>query len=344
MAEIEVNKCPSTLEEGNSTYSRKALKKLFDGRKVSHILPFLPPEKDEKVLEMFLENRKRLSISGVQKKLSLLLDKNKIRLAHEAEQGTYILKPIPDDIMKPDQVPANEHLTMQLAEQVFGIHTAANSIIFFQDGQAAYITRRFDVQKGSAKRAVEDFASLSGKTKDTAGADFKYDSSCEELGRILKKYVPAYPLEVIRLFRLIVFNYLVSNGDAHLKNYSLIETESGDHILSPAYDLINTRIHVKDTDIAFPEGLFADESETESFKNNGFYAYDDFFELGLKFQIRPDLVERELNVFLNSERKVAALVNKSFLREDIQKTYFDLYLEKLKRLSYSYERKLKTKS
>lgn len=336
---FEINRCPSTLAEGFSTYSPVALRRLFEGKKVSHLLPFLPPEKDEKTKELFIENRKRLSISGVQKKLSMRLERNKLRLAAESEQGQYILKPIPDDLLKSDQVPANEHLTMQLAEQVFKINTAANGLVFFQDGQPAYITKRFDVQKGNTKRAVEDFASLAGKTKETAGEDFKYEASCEDLGKILKRYVAAYPVEVIKLYRLIIFNYLVSNGDAHLKNYSLIETENGDFILSPAYDLVNSRIHVNDTDIAFREGLFADGYETESFKNNGFYAYDDFYELGVRMEIRPEIVKEELNSFLPSEKKVESLVQRSFLKEDIKRTYYGLYLQKLRAVKYSFSGK-----
>jgi serine/threonine-protein kinase HipA len=316
-----------------------ALRKLFDGKKVSHILPFLPPEKDEKTQELFIENRKRLSISGVQKKLSMVLDKNKLQLSGEQEQGQYLLKPIPDDVLKADQVPANEHLTMQLAEQVFKINTAPNGLIFFQDGQPAYITKRFDLLKDKSKRAVEDFATLAGKTRETAGIDFKYEGTCEELGQILKKYVPAYPVEAIRLFRLIVFNYVVSNGDAHLKNYSLIETESGDFILSPAYDLINSRIHVNDTDIAFRDGLFAEDYETESFKKNGFYAYDDFYELGLRMNIRADIVKEELNQFLLSENKVKDLIGRSFLKEEIKQVYYDQYKNKMKALTYSYKGK-----
>jgi serine/threonine-protein kinase HipA len=337
---FEINPCPSILAEGFNTYSPIALRKLFDGKKVSHILPFLPPEKDEKTHQLFIENRKRLSISGVQKKLTMVLDKNKLRLPGEQEQSQYILKPIPDDILKADQVPANEHLTMQLAEQVFKINTAANGLIFFQDGQPAYITRRFDVQKDKPKRAVEDFAALAGKTKETAGDDFKYEASCEELVEVLRKYVPAYAVEVMKLFRLIVFNYLVSNGDAHLKNYSLIETENGDFMLSPAYDLINSRIHVNDTEIAFRDGLFADGYNTESFKNNGFYAYDDFYELGIRMNIRPEMVKAELATFMSSEKKVNDLIQRSFLKEDIKKTYFDLYLSKLKAISYSFSRKI----
>ena len=89
----KIKYCPGTLAEGHSTYSSVCLKNLFNNKKVNHVLPYLPPAKNEDVAEIFMENRKRISISGVQEKLSLLLEKNLLRLTHEGEQGTYILKP-----------------------------------------------------------------------------------------------------------------------------------------------------------------------------------------------------------------------------------------------------------
>lgn len=93
-------------------------------------MPYEQPQQSEEVAEQFMENRKRISISGVQEKLSFLLEKNVLRLTKEGEQGTYILKPIPRDLKKVDQVPANEHLTMQIAKQVYGLNTAENALIF----------------------------------------------------------------------------------------------------------------------------------------------------------------------------------------------------------------------
>jgi serine/threonine-protein kinase HipA len=255
---MNVDRCPSTLKSGFATYSLSALKKVFFGKKVNHVLPFLPPEKDEKVNELFMENRVRISISGAQKKLSLFLIKNKLMLTNPEQHGLYILKPIPDELKKADQVPANEHVTMQLAEQVFGIQTASNALIFFQDGQPAYITRRFDRTLDGKKFGMEDFSTLAGKTKQTHGEEFKYEASAEDLFKILNNNVGAYKIESQRLFRLILFNYIFSNGDAHLKNFSLLETINGDYLLSPAYDLICSRIHVNDPDLALKKGLFAD--------------------------------------------------------------------------------------
>ncbi|MEM6699987.1 MAG: type II toxin-antitoxin system HipA family toxin, partial [Bacteroidota bacterium] len=65
-----LNVCPGTLAEGYTSYSPICLKNMFDGRKVSHILTYKPPVRDEEIVEKFIENRKRISISGMQEKLS----------------------------------------------------------------------------------------------------------------------------------------------------------------------------------------------------------------------------------------------------------------------------------
>jgi len=133
----KIKYCPGTLAKGNNTYSRACLRRVFHNKSVSHILPYNSPQSDEDDDSKFVDNRKRISISGVQEKMSLILDKNKLRLTDEGEQGNYILKPIPRDLKKVGQVPANEHLTMQIAQQVFGIYTAENALIFFKDGKPA---------------------------------------------------------------------------------------------------------------------------------------------------------------------------------------------------------------
>jgi len=237
--------CPGTLAEGYTTYSPGCLRNLFYGKKVNHVLPYEQPQQSEKVAELFMENRKRISISGMQEKLSFILDKNILRLTKEGEQGTYILKPIPRDLKKVDQVPANEHLTMQIAKQVYGLKTAENALVFFKNGSPAYITKRFDVKNEGGKWGTEDFASLAGKTKDNAGANFKYEYSYEEVGMLIQKFVPAWRVEIEKYFSLVVFNFLFSNGDAHLKNFSLLESSKGDYLLSPAY--LQTILKVKHT-------------------------------------------------------------------------------------------------
>ena len=332
---LELSYCPSTLAEGFDSFSPSGLRELFNGRKVSHLLPYVRPEQSEAIAELFIENRKRISISGVQEKLSIILDKNKLRLTNEGEQGTYILKPIPRDLKKVDQVPANEHLTMQIAKQVYGINTAANGLVFFQDGTPAYITKRFDVKSNGEKMGKEDFATLSGKTKDTAGSDFKYESNYEEIGLLIQKFVPAWKVEIEKFYAIVVFNYLFSNGDAHLKNFSLLETSQGDHILSPAYDLLNTRLHVNDADLALKEGLF-NNYETESFKANGFCAFDDFLEFGQRIGMSTKRVIKTLSKFLVRHDLVETLIQRSFFNDECKKFYISHYESRLRALNYSF--------
>ncbi|MEY3984246.1 MAG: hypothetical protein RL160_1805 [Bacteroidota bacterium] len=317
--------CPGTLEEGFQGYSPACLRQLFGGKKVNHVLPYQEPRKSEAVAGLFMENRKRISISGVQEKLSLIQDKQVLRLTREGEQGTHILKPIPRDLKKVDQVPANEHLTMQIARQVYRVKTAANGLIFFEDGSPAYITRRFDLRSDGGKWGVEDFASLAGKTRDNAGPNFKYDYSYEAAGKLLQRFVPAWKVEMEKYFSLVVFNYLFSNGDAHLKNFSLLESASGDYLLSPAYDLINTRLHVDDTDFAFDKGLFEDDHKSEAWKKNGHASHSDFHTLALRLELAPNRVEKLLQPFLEKQPMVETLIRRSFLSEANKRGYLLLY-------------------
>ncbi|MCC9167989.1 type II toxin-antitoxin system HipA family toxin [Pontibacter harenae] len=335
----DIQYCPGTLALNFHTYSSACLRNMFSGKKVSHILSYLPPQESEADAAQFMENRKRISISGVQEKLSLLLEKDKLRLTRMGEQGQYILKPIPRDVKRPDQVPANEHLTMQIARQVYKIQVAENALTFFENGEPAYITKRFDLKSDGTKHRQEDFASLAGRTKHTAGSDFKYEGSYEDIAQIIRKTVPAYLVELEKLFSLILFNYLFSNGDAHLKNFSLIDTEYGDYILSPAYDLICTRLHVDDSYFALKDGLFSGDYETDSFKANGFYAYDDFNEFALMIGLKEKRVIKIINTFKQDYQAVHRLINSSFLRDDIKEEYRNHYLERLKMLNYSMEKR-----
>jgi len=328
----EIKNCPGTLAEGFSTYSPGCLRRMFNGKKVSHILQYDIPSHDEEVAREFMDNRKRISISGVQEKLSMLLEKNVLRLTREGEQGTYILKPVPSDVLNPGQVPANEHLTMQIARQVFGINTAENAMIFFKDGTQAYITKRFDVKKDGSKRGKEDFASLAGKSSDKAGPNFKYDFSYEELGALIRKYVPAWRIEIEKFYAIVLFNYLFSNGDAHLKNFALLASDSGDYLLSPAYDLLNTRVHVDDTDFALDKGLFIDNYQSDKFRKSGHATFKDFIEFGKRIGVGESRIQKLSTPFLEPQPMAERLVHNSFLNEKSIRAYLLHYRTRLNQL------------
>jgi serine/threonine-protein kinase HipA len=306
---------------------------LFDSRKISRHLPYDPPQRSAETTALFLENRKRVSISGVQEKLSMVVDRGTLRLTRAGEQGTYILKPAPRDLRNAGQVPANEHLTMQLARRVYGIATAENGLVFFKDGTPAYVTRRFDVKPGGGKWAQEDFASLAGKARDIDGPEFKYRYSYEEAGLLLRKYAPAWRVEIEKYFAVVVFNYLLSNGDAHLKNFSLLETASGDYLLSPAYDLVNTRLHVSDTDFALDKGLFSDGFRSPYCRDKGHPGKTDFHELGRRLGISAERCGKRMAPFLELQPRVEETVAGSLLAPSEKRGYLLMYQTRLNRLN-----------
>jgi serine/threonine-protein kinase HipA len=325
--------CPATLAEGYATYSPVGLKRMFNGRKVSHTLNYDSPKSNGDDAERFIENRLGISISGVQEKMSFVLDGKTLRLTEKEEHGTYILKPVPRDVKKVDHVPANEHLTMQIARQVYGLNTAENALIFFKNGEQAYLTKRFDVRQDGSRLRKEDFASLAGLSKDNAGPDFKYESSYEEIGLLIRRYVPAWRVEIEKYFTLVVFNFLFSNGDAHLKNFGLLETTDGDFILSPAYDLLNTRIHVSDADFALKKALFADGSRSVLWQRTGHPVKADFYRFGAAIGIAPNRIEKLLAPLLTRQEKVTRLTANSFLTDPIKQAYLNYYYQKINLLS-----------
>lgn len=187
-----ITHCPGTLAEGHETYSRTCLKRVFNNRKVSHIMSYCAPNSNTEESGIFEDNRKRISISGVQEKYSVLMDSNRLRLIRKGEKGTYILKPILYGELRSDQMPANEHLTMQIARQAFGIETAENAIIFFKNGEPGLYNQHFDIGQEGSKLAKEDFAALSGKTRQAHGEDYKCQGDYLELFELMQRFLSAY--------------------------------------------------------------------------------------------------------------------------------------------------------
>ena len=325
MIEMQINRCPGTLAAGFTTYSRTCIKRVFNGSKVNHILPYASLQSNHNSEDSFEENATRMSISGVQEKFSIIQLKNKIRLTKEGEQGTHILKPIPSVSKNADQMPANEHLTMQIAQQVFGIETAENALIFFGNSDPAYITKRFDILPDGLKLAQEDFASLTGMSPQTHGTDYKYLGSYWDLFELMRENLPSYKVESLKLFKLLTFNYLFSNGDAHLKNFSIIETPQGDFKLSPAYDLLNSRIHIDDKDFALNEGLLPPRIGQGN-------VIKQFQSLAGHAGIQEKQMNAILALMVSKSDQVKKLIDASFLKEQIQRSYIQTYQMRLNKL------------
>ena len=136
-----------------------------------------------------------------------------------------------------------------------------------------------------------------------------------------------------KLYSLIVFNFLFSNGDAHLKNFSLLETLNGDYVLSPAYDLLNTRIHVDDSDFALDDGLFNDGFQSDEKKRSNHVGLEDFQELAKRFEINEKRRNKILAIFLKSQTMVEELTNRSFLNDKSKRAYCLHYQTKRNQLN-----------
>ena len=329
----EINVCPGTLAIGFDTYSPSCLRKMFDGRRVSHIIDLSLDGNADNIAAAI----NKISISGAQEKLSAVVDKGHIILTPPQQQGRYIIKPIPDykHLRFRNNIPANEHLTMQIASQVYGIKTAENALAFFADGQMVYITRRFDYDENGLKIRQDDFASISGKTDRNSGKDYKYTGCYEDIARLLKQNVSAWQVEMSRYFSLVVFNYIFCNGDAHLKNFSLRETPNGDYILSPAYDLMNTSIHIDDGDFALQDGLIPKSEYSDTYTNSGHPCKDDFITFGKRIGVLPKKLHSIIELFATEQPQVLQLIERSFLDEKVKRMYRQSYLERLRRFQRS---------
>lgn len=316
----------------SSGYCSACRRRLFEGKRVSPILPFSRPEYNS----YRISHAGRISISGVQSKYSLKLSGTKLELTEH--DGEYILKPyVPGDLKNMHAMPANEHITMQLAQQVFKIETAENALVFFPDEDTpAYLTRRFDVLHGRKRLQQEDFAQVAQISEETHGVHYKYDFSYEKLASVMKQHVSAYAIEVEKYFKLVLFNYLVHNGDAHLKNFSLYsKPDSGTYLLTPAYDLINTRIHLPH-ETALALDLFENDYETESFKVNGFFARDDFEELGARIGITARRRSRIIDEMIEMQPGMYSLLENSYLDAPQKSAYREMLADRVRALQYSF--------
>ncbi|RYE53847.1 MAG: type II toxin-antitoxin system HipA family toxin [Sphingobacteriales bacterium] len=333
MTKLEIRYCPSTLRPGFTTYSPGAQLSLFGSRskKISHLLPFGPPGKTPQLTHEFNEKRKTISISGVQEKYSLLLEKNELMLTSTA--GTHIIKPVPfERLERIEDMPANEHVTMQIARQLFKIKTADCGMIFFNDNAPAYITKRFDYKPDGTKYQVEDFATLLGKSPEIEGNDFKYNASYIDIARLILKYVPAAKVELINFFRIVVFNYLFSNGDAHLKNFSLMESSQGDYLLAPAYDLLCTSLHIADADLALHGGLYNGDIDEQTFTEYGFYTGRSLLMFAGKMELPLVIAEKIINESMKLIIPATEMINRSFLSAGAREKYQEIIKDRYRRL------------
>ena len=167
--------------------------------------------------------------------MNLSADRETLQVA--ASGGRYILKPQTDTY---PALPENEHICTRLARLV-DIEVAPHGLVPLQDGSLAYIVRRFDRKPDGGKIRQEDFCQLAELSPSE-----KYDASAERCVRLLRKFATEPLIEILKFYRLLIFCWWSGNGDMHLKNFSLMTDDEGRTRFTPAYDLVCTRLVIRD--------------------------------------------------------------------------------------------------
>ena len=300
--------CNGCLKENIDGFCSACETKLFDRSKVSSQLGFNWNDIQDRIMGQ----PAGFSISGVQAKGFIGRDKNNLLAPNRDVESMYIIKPFLDSrrTLYKDS-PANEHLTMTMADQLFNISIAKCGLVRFADGEPAYLTRRFDRDKEGNVLGQEDFISVLNAAPGTNDHGlYKYNSfTYEDVGNQLN------PADQISFIRILVFNFLTGNGDVHLKNLSLLESADGDMLLSPSYDLINTKLHINDPKIAM--NLFKEMERTKQNLLTATYDYriGDFLELGKRIGVRDRILLPIEKEFLAAKADMFLLVDKSFLSD-----------------------------
>lgn len=224
--------CYQELTEKTTDFHPRCSKKIFG----SADTPLLPYAKDE--IESLAEKivRSQTTLTGVQAKLSLDLEKIKgasQRFTIVGLWGRYILKPQTEQF---EHLPEVEDLTMHLAE-LAKIKVVPHTLVRFKDGELAYITKRIDRGAQGKKLSMEDMCQLSERL-----TEYKYKGSYEQIAKIIMQYSATPKLDVVNFWEQVLFSWITGNADMHLKNFSLYSRRKDTYTLTPAYDLVSTAL------------------------------------------------------------------------------------------------------
>ena len=296
-----MNKCPiAYIACGNSRYSDKGLKLLSVNLKNLKDFQYTADEQRNEAYN----RASKMSVQGVQPKLSAILNISEGKFEIVDKGGKYILKPQHNIF---PEMPENEDLTMRLAGEI-GLDVPQHGLIWSKDKSLTYFIKRFDRKGHNDKIPVEDFAQLAGLNRDT-----KYDYSMEKVIKLIDKYCTFPVIEKIKFFKLTIFNYLIGNEDMHLKNFSLI-TQDGKSYLSPCYDLVNSTIEYKtqDEEIALPLN-----GKKKKLTRNQLITY-----FGKeRCEITDKSIDRVIKTISLSVPKWKELINSSFMSQGMKDKY-----------------------
>ena len=304
--------CYQSLEQGQVDFHPQCSKKIF-GTAVPPVLPYTKADIESLALEVV---RSQVTITGVQPKLSVDLEKGKggeKRFTIVGLWGEYILKPQTEQY---PSLPENEDLTMHLAS-LARIKTVPHSLIRFQDGSLAYITKRIDRDKKGVKIPMEDMCQLTEKLTEQ-----KYKGSHEQIAKKIVEF-SAYPvLDLINYFEVLLFCYLTGNADMHLKNFSLYK-KVGECVLAPAYDLLSTKLVIPQDNEELALTLNGKKNKLKKV---------DFDSLLKTMKVDDKAIENVYDKFRKVIPEWLLFIDSSFLPDEMKEEYKTLIQEKCKNI------------
>ena len=292
------------LHEG---YHTRCCRKLF-GTTSPPKVPFSTPDVAGEAQKMV----GKMSISGVQPKLSVIHDRKKHQLTVVERGGLYILKPPTERF---ESLPENENLCMNIAS-TYGIGVPSHGLLPLMDERLVYVVKRFDRLEDGSKLQQEDFQQLL-QTND------KYSGSYERIANFIKKYSSVPGLDLIRLFERALLFYVLGNGDAHLKNFSLLRKKEVDYQLSPAYDIVNSRLVLPEE----KEDMCLSIQGKKSRLSGG-----DFKGLSEHFGLTRKQLDNSLARLNELKPSIEKMIEESFLSQRLKDRFFEIFKERTRRI------------
>lgn len=280
---------------------KKLIKEMFNTSKLP-IIEFSLQDVSQKAQQ----SAGKLSISGVQPKLSVKLDRKNNSLISTAEGGEYILKP---QIAAFPNIPENEQCCMDIAAR-FKIDIPSHCLLSLRDGSLAYIVKRFDRESG-AKIHQEEFSQILGLDK--------YKGSVEQIGRKLREISTAPGYDVQLFFERVVYNFIIGNGDAHLKNYAISYKDKETIRLTPAYDIVCSKLVIPGEE----DSALSINGKRNGLKREDFDKLADYLNIPMK--IRYEKFEKSLNLM---ER----IIKNSEIKKDTQGQFINIIKERISRM------------
>jgi len=308
-----MNRCPITYVAcGDKRYSDQGLKLLASGLSQLRQLEYTAEEQRKEAYR----RSSKMSIQGIQPKLSAVVNIKEQKFDIVDRNGRYILKPQHDIY---PQMPENEDLTMRLAASI-GLDVPVHGMIWSKDDSLTYFIKRFD-RKGQKDRVpVEDFAQLAGLNRDT-----KYNYSMEEVVKLVNKHCTFPAIEKVKLFKLALFCFITGNEDMHLKNFSIINRNNKIE-LSPCYDLLNTTIELNNPSEEIALTLKGKK------KNLTKQVLITYFG-GERCELNDKVITQTVNTIFDAKPGWMEEIYHSFLSDEMKEKYIGVVESRLERLS-----------